>query len=508
MKTGSPVPLISILLVSVLFSCDPQTVNDRETVLDSIVHVEPEIIYDVPDADRWCDIIDLEKRRINVGDCELYVEIEGEGTPLVLLHGGPGGTHHYFHPEFSRAAEFAQVVYYDQRGCGLSDYQPGEGYTVSQAVDDLENLRKALAIDRWVVLGYSYGGLLAQKYVTRYPARVKGLVLVSSAPAMMVELQPTRQYDFISPVEMERINEVRATPNLTREQRLFNAHLNGDWKRQSFYRPTRERLARMARYEWHHDTDFNPIMGRHAASVDLTGAFEKMPIPTLIIEGKWDLTWNTDKPEILHRNHPNAEITFFERSGHNSFDDEPEQFFRTLRNFLSGLDRIPAPELTEWKNYLEEWEAEMEMRKNTFTYLVRAMDFSLPTSRKIVELFAVDRFQELHNPYSLLRVGFALYDEMKYEEALQAFRIMEKRTMDLNEMFREVPLIMSLLWQAHMYDLMNGREKAIALYQRVVEMENEGNFGHSQYGLSYRPSSYAAKRIEVPFERLENIECD
>ena len=60
---------------------------------------------------------------------------------MVLLHGGPGGTHHYFHPTFSRAAEFSRVIYYDQRGCGLSDYAPGEGYTIQQAADDIEALR-------------------------------------------------------------------------------------------------------------------------------------------------------------------------------------------------------------------------------------------------------------------------------------------------------------------------------------------------------------------------------
>ena len=45
---------------------------------------------------------------------------------LVLIHGGPGGTHHYFHPWFSRAAGFARIIYYDQRGCGLSEFAPGE----------------------------------------------------------------------------------------------------------------------------------------------------------------------------------------------------------------------------------------------------------------------------------------------------------------------------------------------------------------------------------------------
>ena len=87
--------------------------------------------------------------------------------PVVLLNGGPGATHHYFHPWFSRAKDFARVIYYDQRGCGLSDYNPGAGYSVFQAVEDLEQLRRALEIDQWVVAGHSYGGYLAQQYAVQ-----------------------------------------------------------------------------------------------------------------------------------------------------------------------------------------------------------------------------------------------------------------------------------------------------------------------------------------------------
>ncbi|GAI86279.1 unnamed protein product, partial [marine sediment metagenome] len=116
------------------------------------IFIEPELLTEIPQIPRFCDQIELTKHRIKVGDAELYVEEEGRGTPLVLINGGPGGTHHYFHPWFSRAKKYARVIYYDQRGCGLSDFNPGEeGYSVDQAVSDLETIRKALDIDKWVV---------------------------------------------------------------------------------------------------------------------------------------------------------------------------------------------------------------------------------------------------------------------------------------------------------------------------------------------------------------------
>lgn len=79
--------------------------KDRETVLDRKVHIEKDLILDVPRVSRWCDRLDLKKSRVNVGNCELYVEEEGKGLPVVLIHGGPGATHHYFHPNLSRAKD-------------------------------------------------------------------------------------------------------------------------------------------------------------------------------------------------------------------------------------------------------------------------------------------------------------------------------------------------------------------------------------------------------------------
>jgi len=155
-----------VVLVTYLYTLPERKAREekREKVLDRIVHIEEKLILDIPKPPRFCDQLELEKKRINIGDCELYCEAKGEGMPVVLLHGGPGATHHYFHPHFSKARDFAQIIYYDQRGCGLSDYQKGKGYTVDQAVDDLENLRKALDIDKWVVLGHSYGVFLVHQY--------------------------------------------------------------------------------------------------------------------------------------------------------------------------------------------------------------------------------------------------------------------------------------------------------------------------------------------------------
>jgi len=326
---------IFILLTSLLACTREQ--SQQETVLDESVTIYDEIFYDVPEVPRWCERLGFEGQRVNVGDAELYVEVEGEGMPMVLLHGGPGGTHHYFHPHFSNAADFARVIYYDQRGCGLSDYEPGEGYTIQQAANDLENLRQALGVEQWVVVGYSYGGLLAQLYAKEFPESLAGLVLVSAAVSLNIELEPSRQYDFISEEEQARMQEINQMPDLTNEQRMFNRYLNGDWKRQFFYRPSEERIAEMARYEWVHDSEFRDGIIESVYPIDLVGEFDDFKVPTLIFEGRWDLTWNTDKPEVIHNIHPNAQMVVIDKAGHSPFADAPDEFFGELQAFIESL---------------------------------------------------------------------------------------------------------------------------------------------------------------------------
>ncbi len=207
---------------------------------------------------------------------------------------------------------------------------------MAQAVADLEAVRRELNVDRWVVLGHSYGGLLAQSYALAHPDRVLGLVLVCAAFASRVELLPSRQWDLMSPEEGARIREIWAS-GLPEPQAIYNAHLNGDWKRQSFYRPTEEQVARTVLYDWTPDHDFNERICADWRPLDHAGRFDEFAAPTLLVEATWDLTWNTDKPQVMQQLHPRARLVVFERAGHSPYDDEPEGFFSMLGEFVAGL---------------------------------------------------------------------------------------------------------------------------------------------------------------------------
>lgn len=123
----------------------------------------------------------------------LFVDVEGaalvpdgdrmrERPTLLLLHGGPGFDHSGFKPLFGRLAEVAQVVYVDHRGHGRSDDCPPAEWTLDTFADDVVRLCDALGIERPVVLGQSFGGFVAQRYLARHPGHPARVVLSSTSP--------------------------------------------------------------------------------------------------------------------------------------------------------------------------------------------------------------------------------------------------------------------------------------------------------------------------------------
>jgi proline iminopeptidase len=100
-------------------------------------------------------------------------------APLIAVHGGPGGSHEYLLP-LTRLSEERTVILYDQLDCGSSDKPGGPAnWTVDRFVAELDALRAALEIDRFIVLGHSWGGLIAVEYAARRPAGLEGAIFAS-----------------------------------------------------------------------------------------------------------------------------------------------------------------------------------------------------------------------------------------------------------------------------------------------------------------------------------------
>jgi proline iminopeptidase len=104
----------------------------------------------------------------------------GKGTPMVLLHGGPGAGSYYLKP-FEDIGDDRPVIRYDQLGAGKSDRLTDTALMrIPRFVEELDSLRRALRIEKWFVNGHSWGTVLALEYYKAHPERVAGIVFGGS----------------------------------------------------------------------------------------------------------------------------------------------------------------------------------------------------------------------------------------------------------------------------------------------------------------------------------------
>ncbi len=128
---------------------------------------------------------------VSVNGVRLFFDVEGaklvpdgpvmrEKPVLLMLHGGPGADHSIYRPAYSALADVAQIVYLDHRGNGRSEDGPRESWNLAQWGDDVRAFCDALGIVDPIVLGASFGGMVALAYATRHPAHPSKLVLIST----------------------------------------------------------------------------------------------------------------------------------------------------------------------------------------------------------------------------------------------------------------------------------------------------------------------------------------
>lgn len=104
-------------------------------------------------------------------------DLNAKALPVVFVHGGPGGTHASF-GGMTALADRRAVILYDQLDSGMSDH-PGDpaNWRIERFVDELEAVRQALGVDRWHVVGHSWGSAIAIEYAVKYPEHAASTVL-------------------------------------------------------------------------------------------------------------------------------------------------------------------------------------------------------------------------------------------------------------------------------------------------------------------------------------------
>ena len=278
-------------------------------------------------------------RSVPVRDTTLNVEVLGDGPPVLVMHGGPSADL-WSMAAFRDLADGFRVVFYDHRCNGRSGGSVAS-FTWDNLTADADALRMSLGVDRWAVIGHSFGGHVALEYALRYPARVSCLVLLDTAadswwarenlPALLA----SRGY---SPRKVE----------------LVRRWFHGDFERWQFLpifmqisdiydaHPSWRLLARqMLEHGWRARLRPRALIAAGQGLMDGWSAVDRLGqvgVPTLVIAGHDDVLFPPDCQRQLAGGIPGARLVLVDDAGHNPHDEQRPIVLRAVREFLSSSE--------------------------------------------------------------------------------------------------------------------------------------------------------------------------
>jgi proline iminopeptidase len=283
-----------------------------------------------------------------VNGAKIWTVSLGSGDPLFIIPGGPGSAHIGMRP-FDSLYKSATLIYFDGFGRGKSDTAKHvKEYSLKRDIDDLEELRKLMGFKKINILGHSYGTVVTQGYAIKYPEHVGHLIL--SAPFHSNIMW--QENDDNSNREIKtHYPEVWDTLSVIRKQGYRSSDslhqaIYGRVPYGFLYAYNPDNFINRGRVPYPNKTnvklyyqmvgkDGDFIIESDIGKFDYRKNLKNLKMPILIIAGRFDrvaVPWMMVKYKEYC---PQAQFEMFEKSGHNTFIEEPAKTFELIRIFLS-----------------------------------------------------------------------------------------------------------------------------------------------------------------------------
>jgi L-proline amide hydrolase len=272
-------------------------------------------------------------------------ETEDGKLPVLLLHGGPGGTHDYLEPLEAVAETGRRAVFYDQLGCGKSDLPDDPSmYTVELFVDEVGVVRRALGLDHVHVFGSSWGGMLAMEYALTQPAGLASLVLASSPASIPQWVEETGKLRSQLPPEVQATLQRHEDAGTTDDPEYVEACLAFYTRHVCRADPWPDCVNRSFAFIEESGLVYHTMNGpsefhvtgtlREWSVVDRLGEID---VPTLVVTGEHD-----EATPVINRTVsegiPGAESRIYPDASHMAHVEDTAGYVRLLDDFLSRVE--------------------------------------------------------------------------------------------------------------------------------------------------------------------------
>ena len=270
----------------------------------------------------------------------------GNGTPLLLLHGGPGVPSDYLEP-FNALGDDRPVIFYDQLGCGKSD-RPDDTtlWRVDRFVDELAQVRRALKLEKVHLYGHSWGAMLAVDYLLTKPDGVEGLILASPLISSPRWITDQDRYREALPKEVEEVLRRHERAGTTDSTEYKEAAMEFYKRHLCRLDPFPDAMGRAMEGEGR--AVYHAMWGPsefHATgnlkNHDLTDRLRELSTPTLFTCGLYDGA-TPESTRFFQHLRPGSELIVFQKSAHVAHLEETDNYLNSIRQFLRQLDNTSS----------------------------------------------------------------------------------------------------------------------------------------------------------------------
>jgi proline iminopeptidase len=276
---------------------------------------------------------------VDVGDTRLHVTERGSGDlPLFVLHGGPGLDHTMFGSYLDPLGDVARLLLVDERGTGRCEPSAPQTWTLERQAADIEAMASALGLERYAVLGHSYGALIALQHAIDFAGRPEATIVSSGFPDARFLAHVERELETFEPVELrEQVQRSWAREAHARTQEDVAAL----WSEQlpfHFADPRDPRIDELLAAMG--DARYGPDVLRAAATGDygaiaVEDRLGEVTHPVLVLAGRRDRTCSVEAAQAIADGIPDSRLVVLEHSGHMAFVEENEAYVAAVRAFLA-----------------------------------------------------------------------------------------------------------------------------------------------------------------------------
>jgi proline iminopeptidase len=274
---------------------------------------------------------------VDIGDTRLYVVERSNGYPLLVFHGGPGLDHHCFGDYLDALADEYRLILVDQRSNGRSDRASEETWTLEQMAADVGSLARALDLEKYAVLGHSYGAFVVLQHAVDFPGGAAQTIVSNGIPSARFLEHVAENLAAFEPVELrEQVTSSWEREKSVRIQEDVSELLH-DQLPFHFADP---RDPRIGEYERRtagavYSTD---VLRRFASEeyggIEVEARLSDVTQPVLVLAGRHDRTCSVEAARTIAEGVRRGELVVFESSGHMAFVEENDAYISTLRDFL------------------------------------------------------------------------------------------------------------------------------------------------------------------------------